>query len=181
MRLGVGRSLKKPTRYRPESNNRQFAADNRHGQATGYIGASHSCIMISNPAHSTTLPALRVPETCVVRWSKGKIKGHSVGEGQTQSPASPPERPVSTQYTHQGFSVHPGVRARLDNATDIGDERGFHLEPWKPHANNSPHPSCRQGQWPPYHPKGGIIKFQDNLGRNPVVRNLNIRATGTHP
>jgi hypothetical protein len=35
--------------------------------------------MISNHAHSTTLPPLRMPETRVIRESKGKIKGQSMG------------------------------------------------------------------------------------------------------
>jgi hypothetical protein len=42
--------------------------------------------MISNHAHSTTLPPLRVPDGQPVRRAKGKIKGHPWGQGQMHSP-----------------------------------------------------------------------------------------------
>jgi hypothetical protein len=46
--------------------------------------------MISNHAHSTTLPPLRVVETRVIRRSKGKIKGDGMRKRQTQSPLASP-------------------------------------------------------------------------------------------
>ncbi len=48
-------------------------------------------VVIANHAHSTTLPPLREPETRVIRWSKGKIKGNGEEQGQTQSPMSRPD------------------------------------------------------------------------------------------
>ena len=45
--------------------------------------------VISNHAHSATLPPLRVPDDKPVRWAKGMSKGHGKGWGQTQSPALP--------------------------------------------------------------------------------------------
>jgi hypothetical protein len=42
--------------------------------------------MISNHAHSTTLPPLRVPDELSFRQGKGQSKDHQAGEGQMLSP-----------------------------------------------------------------------------------------------
>ena len=58
--------------------------------------------MISNHAHSTTLPPLRVSETRVIRGSKGKIRGRGIGRVK-RIPLPLNRRPL-------GFRRAPGRR-----------------------------------------------------------------------